>query len=290
MLGLSVTESLLVGLLWLSLLVESLVVLGRGRALLATSWWGRPRRDGWFAMHGMRRTLVVLSPLPTGPVHEASCRPAAGGQLETIAESAAHARRTTAWLFPVTAGYAAFLGVLVPAAVILVGLGWAWKPLAVTGGIYHLITLTLFWLGHRRLYPDDTAQRWLDFITMLVFPPGAVRAGERLTRPLLTNHHVLAVTWALGGAAAVSDDAAAAYRQQQHPLPDEPESPACLPQVLAAIDLTAAQIMAPPAREHHSCRRYCPRCRAQFVEVLSECTDCMGVELAAWNDESAGDG
>lgn len=291
MLGLPVAESLIIGILWGSLLVESLVVLHRNQSLVIRDWRGRPRRPGLAGVQGMNRSVAFLNPLPIGPVHVTSLVPGASCDLEETARVVAKVQRATVWLFMVTASYAVFLGVITPAAIVFLGPGVSWLPLVAIGTLYHVVTLTLFWRGHRQLQPEDCVQRWLDTFTMLLFPPAAVRAGERLTRPSLEDFHDLAVSWALGDEEATRRQAAAAFRQWRYPLPAERDRssnpPACLLAVLAAVDLVPDTILKPPVQEEGSCLCYCPRCHGQYTVMSSECPDCPGVVVVEWPAEPA---
>ncbi len=188
----------------------------------------------------------------------------------------------------------AFLYVLIPVAAFLIGAGLAILcslPLVLALDIW---IACLFLQAHRRLYPAAREGRVSAFLSLLLCPPAAIRARDRLTLDLVESFDPVAVRLALS---AVPDTAfyAAVIRDLAHPLPSDDVVPhgngirlareteawflaeiRCLTESsLAATGLRSAELCVPPP--HRSGEVYCPRCHALFVRAVSFCPDCRGV-------------
>ena len=138
---------------------------------------------------------------------------------------------------------------------------------------------------------------------MLLAATHAIRAGDVLSRDLLTGFHPLAVALALCRPEEAQHIARAILLDVNHPM--EPRYPSddqterqtidAFHQVLQAAIyacVTAAggdpaRWMEPPAREDLSCQSYCPRCDRQYVITQGTCESCGGIPLVPFTAQAA---
>jgi hypothetical protein len=203
----------------------------------------------------------------------------------------------------------ALMYVVIPAAAFLVGAGLAilcGLPLILALGIW---IACLFLRAHRQLYPASRGGRASAFLSLLLCPPAAIRARDRLTLDLMEAFDPAAVHLALGATpdtafyAAVARDLAhpldfSGGRAPDHHLPSAEERAGphgkdgtrlaretkawFLAEIrrltearLAAAGIDPAGLRAPPP--HRPGEVYCPRCHALFTRDLPDCPDCYGV-------------
>ena len=181
-----------------------------------------------------------------------------------------------------------------PAVIVLIGPDASWLPLL--GGLVAITvaTATMFFRAHRTLYPESTYERWVNTISMILVPIGAMRCVDTLSRDSLCRHHPLVVALTLCGLPC----AAPFLRAGIIDLHTHAERP---PGVAAAgyecaewyrravveslqpmIERMGRDVFAPPAREDGSALSYCPRCHGQFVSTGRECASCHGVQVVAF--------
>jgi hypothetical protein len=203
--------------------------------------------------------------------------------------------KQTAWL-RWSCNYLFFLLFLVaPLAVIGTGLERALPRLLVLLVLLVAIIAWNFRRLHRRFYPQDSEARWTALMTIILFPPAAIRAGDVLFRDLFAASHPLAVCRALCTNDAFRNFAARTLREAMFPMPaaslaEDPERTACeqwfREKLTAAIrgfiteaGLAPGDLLAPPAKQSLQCVSYCPRCCQQFTVQAGSCADCGGLAL-----------
>jgi hypothetical protein len=181
-------------------------------------------------------------------------------------------------VMPLLASSFGLMGLIIPVAAVMV-------ILAVLIGI-------LFYRAHKKLFPDETSERFENLVKMILCPPVSIRAADILTRNLLADYSPIVLASLLTGAGE-QQFVRAFILDLQHPLKhevsDETAAKAiswiaaeqlnvCLEQVKSGRYLKVEELSAPQQREENSIS-YCPRCRCQFVVSEVECPDCPGVAL-----------
>jgi hypothetical protein len=189
------------------------------------------------------------------------------------------------------------LFVIVPFLIWQLGLKSSW-----VGLLLALLTLTvtasvLFRRGHKVLYPRADDERFTHTLTIALSAPTSIRAVDTLSRPLFESFHPLAVAGVFLPKAAFRSFARRVILDIRHPA-----LPLCPSDQLAAIatelhartvlrrtaeeflkrnGIDADELCQPPKPEE-TCRAYCPRCEAQFVDLDARCTDCGGMPVVAF--------
>jgi hypothetical protein len=172
-----------------------------------------------------------------------------------------------------------------------------WPLLA--GLLAHTVALAfLFRRAHGQLYPNNHAERFTPFLTMLLAPPSAIRATDALGKHLLEDYHALAVAHVLLPPEQFRAFARRVLLDLHHPLfPLHPTADVLAVKteqsfreaLLAEAEdfakragLKLEELLRPPARSESAHTAYCPRCEAQFLTHDSVCMDCGGRPLTAW--------
>ena len=155
-----------------------------------------------------------------------------------------------------------------------------------------------FWRAHGALYPGESEERFVPFLTMLLAPPTAIRAHDLLARRLVENCHPLVVAEVFCPGEPFQLLARRALLDLRFPvLPSAPSSEAAVVQTeewfrgvlleecgwaVERAGLKSSELTQPPARSEAAHRSYCARCDAQFVVETGTCADCGGRALAAF--------
>jgi hypothetical protein len=190
-----------------------------------------------------------------------------------------------------------FWSLFAAAPLLLWRFGFKQAGLAVAGGLL-VQTCTLgwhFWRTYGALFPGQTDERFVPFLTMLLAPPTAIRAHDLLGRHLLESFHPLAVAQVLCRPAEFERLATRALLDLHYPL--QLEAWKAAPRVAAALDwfrqvlqqgsekllhragLEPSKLLQPPARTERANQTFCPRCRAQFIVAQGTCEECGGRSL-----------
>jgi hypothetical protein len=189
------------------------------------------------------------------------------------------------------------LFVITPILISQLGLKSTWLGLLLA-----LLTLTvtasvLFRRGHKVLYPRADDERFTHTLTIALSAPTSIRAMDTLSRPLFESFHPLAVAGVFLRTAAFRAFARRVLLDIRHPaLPLCPsDQPAVIATELHArtvLRRTAEEFLkrngidadelCQPPKPEESCRAYCPRCEAQFVDLDARCTDCGGMSVVAF--------
>jgi hypothetical protein len=189
-----------------------------------------------------------------------------------------------------------YLYVLAPAGAWRFGLAQiVWFLLG--GMLAQTITIAiLFRRAHRSLYPDGGEERFTPFLTMLLAPPTAIRAGDILSRHLLEHFHPLALARVLCAPDHFRNFARQMLLDLRFPMlpvcPSNESGPVETERWFRAAHLDEVEKfavrsglspdeLAKPPTPTESCNlSYCPRCHAQFVTRDGTCADCGGRALA----------
>ncbi|HEY2951814.1 MAG TPA: hypothetical protein VGK40_04475 [Verrucomicrobiae bacterium] len=188
-----------------------------------------------------------------------------------------------------------YLFVLAPAGVWRLGLAQiVWFLLG--GMLAQTISIAiLFQRAHRSLYPDGREERFTPFLTMLLAPPTAIRAGDILSCHLLEHFHPLAVARVLCAPDQFKDFARQILLDLRFPMlpvcptiepgPVETERwfrafhQEAVEKFATRSGLKLDELLKPPEPSEPSNLSYCPRCHAQFVTREGTCADCGGRAL-----------
>lgn len=143
-----------------------------------------------------------------------------------------------------------------------------------------------FWTLHRALFPEAGGARLKSGLTILLSPLAAVRAGDAVSRDLVSGFHPLAVA-----AAVLPDDEFRTFAGEQlracrfGTLSDwyRERLRKALEALARRKGLQPEQLLAPPERQGN-CVAFCPRCLAQYMNNRSECADCGYTSLLALTD------
>ncbi len=152
-----------------------------------------------------------------------------------------------------------------------------------------------YWRAHRTLFPRDRGERLRHLPLLLLYPPLAIRAVDRLGAIVVDAFDPLAVGVALLEPEALRKFARTVVLDLRHPL--EPACPAEEPdrreaeggfrsalrsaveRVLRSRNLDPDELTRPPAPIDAQSRSYCPRCLDQYVLTEGRCSDCGGLTL-----------
>jgi hypothetical protein len=184
-----------------------------------------------------------------------------------------------------------FLFLLAPVLAVLHGLEPLIIPSALIMVAFAGCISALFFLVHRRLYPELKEDRFSHLAKMVVCPPGAIGAPDLLTAGLMAHYDPALVASLLHG--ADTDAFVDGYLRDLHfPIKDELNDPLSLEIVrwyrARVLDCISGRLQRfGPQRASArpdlvaSADSYCPRCLGQFQIDREECADCPGVSLRA---------
>lgn len=140
----------------------------------------------------------------------------------------------------------------------------------------------LWWLG-KRVYPDARNALRMDALLALFIPFHAMRASEIASVHAMATTHPVALMlatrdlenlWLAGYIRRIlhpSTPAEVGFSSSLRPL---------LAKKLARYGKSLGAYDVPPDRKDDpEADRYCPRCHALYLEKMTACTDCQGLEL-----------
>ena len=180
-------------------------------------------------------------------------------------------------LFPVLARWQ---GLGTSLIVTLVLLGLLLPPLCVT-----------FYSLHKRYSIGSHWDRIGCVVRFIICPPCAIRAGDLISRSLITKFHPAAVALALCRKSDAADFVRKLLRDLRSPLFQDWNVPPSLSvaeewrkKMIAAVEQTALQsgiesheLLEIPKKSDPSMVTVCPRCLVQFSALIDSCPDCLGV-------------
>lgn len=184
-----------------------------------------------------------------------------------------------------------FLYVFAPVLMSVFGVLPLIIPVGVVMVILAVLTGVMFYRAHKQLFPSEGSERYEHLVKMILCPPVAIRAADLLTRNLLADYSPVVLASVLAGAGEQQFVRAFVF-DLQHPLKHEVVDETAEQTMRWSVDaqlelclrfLKSEDLLAPSQREEGSIS-YCPRCRCQYVVSETDCPDCPGVELVAFND------
>ncbi len=294
----------------------------------ATSWGRRFRPDSGFELKLLNRYRLVLAgvvpalgqtflarrrnaDLSDGSRHRhrgSWVQPPVSRSRALIGESLNHReaarrlklyREATRWLKPSCGLLAIFLLLALP-WIDRYGADRIWPWLLIG-----LVTLQsgvgiLFWRAHRTLFPDLPGDRLSVVVGIVLWPPAAIRAPDRLSLALLEPFDPVVVAHQLCGGEVFKRFAAWKLHdlrretllvQSQPGIPTKAVSwplarRAALKGFLASIGLSGDALESAPTPDSPQARSYCPLCRDQFALPPERCPDC-GLPLRDFQSSSS---
>jgi hypothetical protein len=169
-----------------------------------------------------------------------------------------------------------FLLVVAPVFALTFGLLRAILPLLVVAVAGLAITVVCYRRSWRELHGAAQSVWRGDAVLMLLSPPGAVRAADRLTRNALRGFPPMRVARALASDAEFCRLSRLIYfdAATSDPLRHEIDA-------LLDADGLRATFDAQPRRED-GMKGFCPRCHELFLRDSGECPDCVDVTLRSF--------
>jgi hypothetical protein len=170
-----------------------------------------------------------------------------------------------------------FLFFFTPIVVAVVGLLRTWMPLLAILLLWLTAIVVLYRRAWRTLHKGDASGWKSDVMLMIVSPPGAIRAADRLTRHALRPFGALRVTSVVAAsdewlrlARLVYFDEAAAHEKARREIEA----------ILRPHGIQMA--LATPPAQVPGMRGFCPRCHEQVLRDSGDCPDCVGVPIRAF--------
>jgi hypothetical protein len=180
-------------------------------------------------------------------------------------------RRVGEWLW-------VYLFIVVPVAVAILGLARTWLAL-LAGLLLWLIAIVVMYRRAWRALHDENPSGWKsDAALMILSPPGAIRAADRLTRKALQRFSGLRVASIVVSHDELCRLARIVYFDE--PAANDAAARHEIEQILGAKSLDAL-VADPPTRES-GMKGFCPRCHGQVLRDSGDCPDCVGVTIRSF--------
>lgn len=202
-----------------------------------------------------------------------------------------HSRKLR-WL---TNGLFAWVFLVAPATVWLVGFHLSWVGLLVGLLALAINIAVLFHRAHRQVYPELEDERFTQFIIVLLSPANSIRALDLLNRPALEAFHPVAVAEQFLTPVPFEAFAGRCLRDLHHPAyPTFTSNDAAAEEAegwFRQVQLETVEAFLKrrggglsegtlvPKEAEPGCLSYCPRCLAQFTVRQGGCEDCGGLPL-----------
>jgi hypothetical protein len=177
-----------------------------------------------------------------------------------------------------------YLFVIVPIAIATLGLLPTWLPLLAVLFGWLLIIVVFYRHAWRRLYKDTPSGWRSDAVLMLLSPPGAIRAADKLTRRALRSSG-LRVTSAIASPQEFCRIARLMYFDQ-----DTPPSAAVQAEINALLDTRGLRAMFDTGpRPEPGMLGFCRRCHSQVMRASGRCPDCVDLPIIPFADRPGAD-
>lgn len=182
-----------------------------------------------------------------------------------------------------------------PFAVFGFGPSPTWKYLLSAVLLLGASTAIAHYRAHQKLYPLDRYERWVQALSIVLYPPAGMRCADKLSVNVLAAYSpAVVLPFLCGRQAAMSD--IRKYRVDIERAAQRPASTlsadadACATWFSKVVGDTTrlawkrmdVDVFGPPTQEDEFAHSYCPRCHAQFREGTSRCSDCDEHPLVAF--------
>ena len=184
---------------------------------------------------------------------------------------------------------AAWLFAVAPVVVFLFGPLASWLFLLAGFFLCGLVTSTLYFRAHRRLFGAAASDRWVQAVAMSLFPIAALRACDRLSKELMWRFDPVALVAAFCETQASADVIRPIVFDISRPVGagEYPEWAACRSwhheimrnHVSRMLRTVNCDPLVPPPREDSAMAAFCPRCHTQYSEGRTACSACADVAL-----------
>jgi len=214
------------------------------------------------------------------------------GIIDTAAIKAVWARfRVTTTILRISS-WAPFLWIFVLAPLVMVVFGplASWPYLLAGLFLSSLMVAVLFFKAHRALFEAARYDRWVQAISMTLFPIAAIRAVDRLSKDLLARFHPVAVVNVFCPEETAHEVARREWFDVSRPPDSTTASPdqnclswyrAALQRQIESFSLRAGyDLREAPDKDDETMVHYCPRCHRQFGQSAATCSDCSEVALS----------
>lgn len=154
-----------------------------------------------------------------------------------------------------------------------------------------------YFVLHRRLYPDETAERVINLIKMVLCPPTSIRAVPLITKDALAKFDPLTIGHLLFTKSQFCIFAGNVLRHLKFSSMDhltdkraieviEWQNQMMIEMATDYLRDTAnidADLLSPPKPDGPDAKAYCPRCLAQFLDPEGHCPDCSNIPLVRFH-------
>ena len=175
-----------------------------------------------------------------------------------------------------------FLFIVAPVAVAWWGLSSSWVLLLAILILWLVAIAVSYRRSWRALYSEDPHGWRGDAALMLLSPPGAIRAADRLTRHALQSSNALRVLEVLTTPEHFSEIARLLYFDE--PTPRQTTARREIERLLESPALAHA-FASPPEREP-GMMGFCRRCHGQLLRGDGECPDCAWIVITPFEAEA----
>ena len=195
---------------------------------------------------------------------------------------------STAWLFLVA-----------PIALVLFGPLASWLFLLAGLFLCGVVTATLCFRAHKRLFRVAASDRWMLALQMAFFPLAGFRACDRLSKELMWRFEPVALVTACCEAGSCSSVIRPIVFDLFRPIAavQQADGAACRTwhhdvlrnQVTQMLRAAGGDPLVAPEREDTSIAAFCPRCHTQYMQSRTACSVCdvplepfVGPPLKGW--------
>jgi len=172
----------------------------------------------------------------------------------------------------------AFIFLVVPVGIYILGLQRIWLSLLLTLVFYVFLILWAFRRAERRLYPRRQDRDLQPLLAITLSPFAAIRAIDFLAADLLENFHPIAIACAFLRAEDFLQFAGRELRRIKFTTHDTLLENV-IRKFLLVQKIDPESLLKPPAPSDPYSRTYCPVCLTQYVIEEGACNDCGGVPL-----------
>jgi hypothetical protein len=175
-----------------------------------------------------------------------------------------------------------FLFILAPVTVAWRGLSGTWMVLLAILIAWIVAIVVTYRRSWRALYADNASGWRGDAALMILSPPGAIRAADRLTRHALRHMSSVRVMSVVAPADQFCEVARLLYFED--PTPRQETITREIDQLLESPAL-GPMFAAPPTQEP-GMMGFCRRCHVQLLRGTGDCPDCVGLAITPFEAES----
>lgn len=174
-----------------------------------------------------------------------------------------------------------------------------WTVLVIPLLLLNLIIAIIYYIAIKKIYIKGVSGLFQKLLTIVFYPPAAIRAEKTLSNEIFFFYHPLAVAKVICNKENFLGFAKKTILNLKFPTPTERKLSNEAEEIdqwfriklldciknNKQIDLDINKLTAPPRPEHHKCNAYCPRCLSQYLVKKGECENCGGLELEPFSNQ-----